>query len=34
MARIYVHTPLNISRTLVKMLEEFCKELKGRHGLE
>jgi ABC-type Fe3+ transport system substrate-binding protein len=34
MARIFIHTPLNISRTLVKMLEEFCRQLQERQGLE
>ena len=34
MAKILLHCPLNISRSLVQMMEEFCRELNKKHGVE
>jgi hypothetical protein len=34
MARIFMHCPLNISRTLEKMMEEFCQQWQQKHGIE
>lgn len=33
MARILLHCPLNISRTIVSMMTEFCKQLDEKYGL-
>ena len=33
MATVFMHCPLNISRTLAKMMEEFCVELQKEHGI-
>ena len=33
MAKILVHCPLNISRTLEAMLEEHCRGMEGRLGM-
>ncbi len=34
MATVLLHCPLNISRSLVQMMEEFCRGLKEKHGVE
>ncbi|WP_020587648.1 ABC transporter substrate-binding protein [Desulfobacter curvatus] len=34
MARILLHCPLNISRSLVQMMEEFCREFTEKHNIE
>jgi hypothetical protein len=34
MARVFMHCPLNISRTLVKMMEEFCQKWQEKYGIE
>ena len=34
MAKVLLHCPLNISRSLVQMMEEFCSELNEKHGVE
>ncbi len=34
MASVLLHCPLNISRSLVQMMEEFCREFKKKHDIE
>ncbi|WP_321491667.1 ABC transporter substrate-binding protein [uncultured Desulfobacter sp.] len=34
MAKILLHCPLNISRSLVQMMEEFCREFNEKHNIE
>ena len=34
MANVLLHCPLNISRSLVQMMEVFCSELNKKHGVE
>lgn len=34
MARIFMHCPLNISRTLEKMMEDYCHQWQHKHGIE
>lgn len=34
MARVFVHLPLNISRTMEEMLKEFGREMEKKHGIQ
>ena len=34
MARVFLHCPLNISRSLVEMMEEYGKKMQDKYGIE
>ena len=34
MARVFLHCPLNISRSLVEMMEEYGQKMQDKYGIE